>query len=253
MTPSLALLIGAAWAQTGPTGPADPYTPVQSGELFGTAHVLPDGRKQIRLTPLNGGFLLSHWGLTERVQLDVQIADSIAGPNVGVEYNFWADGNSAASITVSTDSTWSFKQRTATALAQYTLGSGEYNRLNFGLGFGAGRLSVPNAAQNGTEITAWRTLPASASFDHVVSDRRIRRYALAVNGGPALTGGNPEAELGYLWTYGFEKFRISAGGGLRYAPTFGDRLNAALITAKQDPIPFPDVLPKLDLNLWWAW
>lgn len=247
MTPSLALLIGAAWAQTGPAGPADPYTPVQSGELFGTAHVLPDGRKQIRLSTQ------SHWGLTDKLQLDVAILQSLGGPVAGLEYTVWADGNSAASITVATDSSWSFKQRTGTALAQYTLGSGEYNRINFGLGFGGGKISVPNAAQNGTEIAAWRTLPASASFDHVVSDRRIRRYALEIDGGPALQGGNAEAELGYLWTYGFEKFRISAGGGVRYAPTFGDRINAALITAKQDPIDFPNVLPKLDLNLWWAW
>jgi len=247
MTPSLALLIGAAWAQTGPTGPADPYTPIQSGELFGTAHVLPDGRKQIRLSTQ------SHWGLTDKLQLDVVILQSLGGPVAGLEFGLWADGNSAASLTLSTDSSWSLRQRTGTILGQYTLGLGEYNRMNFGLGFGAGRVDVPNANQTANVLKDWLTIPASASFDHVVSDRRIRRYALAINGGPALQGGNPEAELGYLWTYGFEKFRISAGGGLRYAPTFGDQFNAALITAKQDPIDFPDVLPKLDLNLWWAW
>lgn len=234
---------GDAPPAAGPVGPADKYTPVASGELFDTAHTLTKGRRQIRLSGL------SHWGLTDSLQLNVSLLSSLAGPDAGLEYQVWSEGRSAASVTALGNVSWNGDSRSATLLGQYTLGVGEWDRLNLALGFGQGKA----AAGDPIVYAKWRTIPLRVSFDKVKSDRRVFRYNAAFDAGPMSLGGKLEGEGGVLWTYGFERFRISAGGGLRYAPTWGDGFNALLVQANAEPINFPDILPKLDLNLWWAW
>lgn len=232
---------------TGPAGPADRYTPVASGELFDTAHTLTKGQRQIRLSTR------SHWGLTDSLQLDVGLLQSLGGPTGGLEYQVWSEGRSAASVTALGNTSWNGDNRSATLLGQYTLGVGEWDRLNLALGYGQGKLEVPNTAGDGVVSARWRTIPLRVSFDKVKSDRRVFRYNAAFDAGPMSLGGKPDAEGGVLWTYGFYRFRLSLGGGLRYAPTWGDGFNALLLQANSEPIDFPNVLPKLDANLWWTW
>ena len=240
---------GAASAAgpAGPVGPADKYKPVTSGELFDTAQTLAKGQRQIRLSTR------FNWGVTDKLQLNVHLVPSLFGPDGGAEYQVWSKGHSAASVAFQGQTAWNFGTRTGTALGQYTLGVGEWDRLNLQLGYGQGKVDVATGLGNQVEVVTWRTVPLKVSFDKVKSDRRVFRYNAAIDAGPLTTGGTLEAEGGVLWTYGFNSFRLSLGGGLRYAPSLGDRLNAALITAQQDPIDFPNVLPKLDANLWWTW
>jgi hypothetical protein len=255
-TVAVAVFAAPAWGDeapasaagpAGPLGPADKYRPVTSGELFDTAQTLAKGQRQIRLSTR------SHWGLTDSLQLDVGLLQSLGGPTGGLEYRVWSEGHSAASVAFQGQTAWNGSTRTGTALGQYTLGVGEWDRLNLQLGYGQGKVEVATGVGKEVAVTTWRTVPLKVSFDKVKSDRRVFRYNAAIDAGPLTNGGQLEAEGGVLWTYGFNSFRLSLGGGLRYAPSFGDQLNAALITAQQEPIDFPNVLPKLDANLWWTW
>ena len=249
-----AALPGAAFAQTGPVGPADQYTPLQSGELFHTAHVLPDGGRQIRLSTL------SHWGLTDQVQLDVGILGSLGRPQAGVEVMVLDGDGFDLSAAVWGETSWSFDSRTGRVDLMGTFAVGDYDRFNVGLGFEQSQVEVEKQSgdpvglfyEGKTVLAARRHLPLRLSFDKVKSDRRVLRWALNLDPGPMTTGGVLEADGGVLWNYGWKVFRIGLGGGLRYAPSFGDELNAALASVGSDPVDFPNVLPKLDLNLWWA-
>ncbi len=131
MIPALCLVLAAspdALAQTGPVGPAEEYTPLQSGELFGTAHVLQDGGRQIRLSTL------SHWGLTDNLQLDVGILGSLVRPQAGVEYLVMDGERVDLSLAGWGETSWNGASRTGRIRVQSSILMGEYNRLNVGLG-----------------------------------------------------------------------------------------------------------------------
>ena len=249
-----AALPGAAFAQTGPVGPADQYTPLQSGELFHTAHVLPDGGRQIRLSTL------SHWGLTDQVQLDVGILGSLGRPQAGVEVMVLDGDGFDLSVAGWGETDWGFDNRAARMDVTGTFAVGDYDRFNVGLGYRQGKVEVeartgdlPSWFYEGKTVPATRrNLPLRLSFDKVKSDRRVLRWALNVDPGPMTTGGVLEADGGVLWNYGWKVFRIGLGGGLRYAPSFGDQFNVLVKTLGGDPIAFPNVLPKVELDLWWA-
>ncbi len=257
MTSILSLLLvstPAAHAQSGPVGPAEEYAPLQSGELFGTAHVLQDGGRQIRLSTL------SHWGLTDNLQLDVGILGSLVRPQAGVEYLVMDGDRVDLSLAGWGETSWNGSSRTGRIRVQSSILMGEYNRLNVGLGIQQSKIEVEKGTlatagffyKGPTELLRFRQFPLTLSFDKVKSDRQVLRFAGTFDAGPVTLGRNPEGDAGVLWNYGWKRFRIGLGGGLRYAPTFGDQANAALEVFGQDPVNVPDVLPKLDLNLWWA-
>ncbi len=251
---ALVALPGAAFAQTGPVGPADQYTPLQSGELFHTAHVLPDGGRQIRLSTL------SHWGLTDQVQLDVGILGSLVRPQAGLEVMVLDGDGFDLSVAGWGETSWDFGNRTGRLDVMGTFAVGDYDRFNVGLGYRQGKVEVeagsgdpPGLFYEGKTVQATRRhMPLRLSFDKVKSDRRVLRWALNLDPGPMTTGGVLEADGGVLWNYGWKVFRIGLGGGLRYAPSFGEEFNAALAAVGSDPIPMPNLLPKIDINLWWA-
>jgi hypothetical protein len=245
----LLTLLPFAFAQTGPALPADPYTPLHSGELYDTAHVLQKGTKQMRL------FTQSHWGLSDKLQLDVRLVRTLWAPNVGFEYLALDSDGFDLSVTANVESNWKGTAPKGYGLITTSTKVGNHDRINIGAGFGGGKVEELTFAKANKEpkINPYRTLPVRISFDKVKSDRRMTRYYIKADAGGALLDQDIQAEAGANVSYGWEKFRITAGGGLIYFPAINDVL-AQFNAARGQPgeSNFPRWLPQPDLNLWWV-
>jgi len=245
----LTTLIQAALAQTGPALPADPYTPLQSGELYDTAHVLQKGTKQMRL------FTQSHWGLSDKLQLDVWLLKALGTPNVGLEYHALDSDGFDLSVTANVESNWRGTAPVGYGLITTSTKVGDYDRINVGAGFGGGKLVESTFGEPDKEpkVSPYRTLPIRISFDKVKSDRRVTRYYFKADAGGVLLDQDIQAEAGANVTYGWEKFRITAGGGLMYFPAINEVFAEAKAALGQPgESNFPRWLPQADLNLWWV-
>ncbi len=243
----------AAQAQGMPSAPPPPpreaYTPLNSGELADTAHVLPKGAQQIRLSTR------SSFTLGGKAQLDVWLLGALGRPGAGIEVPVVNGDRLALSLTPAGSATWSGASWDASLLSTLTLRVADYDRVNLALGYG--KLQETTVTGRGTKNEATAvlnadSLPLRLSYDRVKTDRQNFRVQLNLDLGPTLSGGTVSANGGVAWAWAWRTLRLNVGPGLVYTPNLGAGVNRALAVIGEGPINFPNVLPWLYLNLWWT-